>query len=97
LNPVDPLQNLLNTVGIHLAGNLMVIAQQGVSDNQRGAQLTHLSFLNLQTHMDIAESYAAQGLERAGRANDFAAFNAADRTPVPKDAPQVVVVPTKAA
>lgn len=68
----------------HLGANLGAIMQQGVMDNQRAAQLTSLSFLNLQTQVDIVEAHAAAGLERGNRAGDFAAYNAADRTPVVK-------------
>lgn len=71
-------------VSSQLSANLLVVAQQGIMDNQRAAQLSTLSFLVEQTSMDIPESFAAQGLERSSRANDFAAFNAADRTPTVK-------------
>ena len=78
------LEKLLGASSLNTLENLKVIAQQGIMNNQQVAQLTQNSFLALQTKMDIAESYAAQGLERGTRANDFAALNAADRTPVVK-------------
>lgn len=56
-----------------LFGQLSVIAQQGVSDNQRLAMETQLAF-----QKDLFQG--AQG----ETGNLLAALNAADRTPVPK-------------
>ena len=56
-----------------LVGQLTVIAQQGVADNQRLAQHTLLAF-----QKDLSQG--AQG----ETANILAALNAADRTPVIK-------------
>jgi hypothetical protein len=58
-----------------LSGQLTVIAQQGVADNQRSSQHTLLAF-----QKDLFQG--AQG-ESAGI---FAAMNAADRVPVVKGA-----------
>ena len=56
-----------------LSGQLVVLAQQGVADNQRLAQHTLLAF-----QKDIFQG--AQG----ETGNILAALNAADRTPVVK-------------
>ena len=61
-----------------LTGNLTVVAQQGVADNQRLSQFTQLAF--------------TKDLMQSGQESNpglMSAFNAADRTPVIKTVPAV--------
>ena len=54
---------------------------QAIANHQTSSHLMDLSFVNLATKMDIAESFAAQGLAAAHLPREAAGLNLAAVTP----------------